>query len=345
MQLEEAQPDDVPAFVALLEAAARWQVSRGVDQWLPGSFAAQRPLLRAAQNAGHLLVIRGRAGLRAGVVLGDRDHGGVWDSSALPMAYLSKLVVSDADRGRGLGRVMLAECERLAERRGAEYLRLDCVATNQRLIRYYQAAGYYPRGAVAAFGTTVLRHDRRLSSVANVPVGRLSDVDDRRWGEVQWATLLFVVRGDQVLLIHKKRGHGQGKINGPGGKVERGETPLACAVRETREEVGLSVADVRPVANLKFHDTDGSRMLGFVYTAALGDREPVETIEAKPFWCQIDALPFDDMWDDDRVWLPRALTGDCVSGEFLMHDDRLVNHCLHDVDVQALIKKGSEVKT
>ena len=46
---------------------------------------------------------------------------------------------------------------------------------------------------------------------------------------------------DDVLLIEKRRGLGEGWYNGPGGKCEAGETPRECAARETREEVGLEV--------------------------------------------------------------------------------------------------------
>ena len=44
------------------------------------------------------------------------------------------------------------------------------------------------------------------------------------WQPHERANLCFVVRGEEVLLIHKKRGLGAGKINGPGGRIEPGET-------------------------------------------------------------------------------------------------------------------------
>ena len=50
-------------------------------------------------------------------------------------------------------------------------------------------------------------------------------------------TLLFVIRAGQILLIHKKRGLGAGKINGPGGRLHLGESPLHGAVREVKEEL------------------------------------------------------------------------------------------------------------
>ena len=76
----------------------------------------------------------------------------------------------------------------------------------------------------------------------------LEDVDWERWEPRQRATLLFVVRRDEILLIHKKRGLGAGKINGPGGRLEPGETPLACAIREVEEELCVTPEGVWAVA-------------------------------------------------------------------------------------------------
>ena len=48
---------------------------------------------------------------------------------------------------------------------------------------------------------------------------------------------------ERVLLIHKNRPAWQrGKLNGVGGKLEAGETPVMCITREVREETGLVIA-------------------------------------------------------------------------------------------------------
>ena len=65
---------------------------------------------------------------------------------------------------------------------------------------------------------------------------RLSDIDWSAWRARDPATLVFVFRGDEVLLINKKRGLGKGKVNGPGGKVDPGETALQAAIRELEEK-------------------------------------------------------------------------------------------------------------
>src|SRR5262249_5311497 len=146
--------------------------------------------------------------------------------------YLGKLVVARDRAGTGLGERIVAECERIARERGVACLRLDCIASNESLGRYYQRLGYYPRGAVRSDDVDLLRHDKRLAPIENVVVGSLDAVDFVRWRPDSVATLLFVVRRGETLLIRKLRGHGAGKINAPGGMVERGETPRACALRE-----------------------------------------------------------------------------------------------------------------
>lgn len=51
-----------------------------------------------------------------------------------------------------------------------------------------------------------------------------------------------------VLLIQRKGAHGAGSWSTPGGHLEFGESPEQCAIRETQEEVGIEIGDVRFVA-------------------------------------------------------------------------------------------------
>lgn len=150
----------------------------------------------------------------------------------------------------------------------------------------------------------------------------------RGWSPDRVGTLLFLRRAGEVLLIRKHRGHGAGKINGPGGKPEGGETPLQCAVRETREEVGVEVLDPVPAARFRFLDTGADDWLGYVFTATRHRGEPRPSAEASPFWVPVDNLPFQEMWDDDRHWLPRVLAGQRLEGDFLFANGRLLAHRL-----------------
>ena len=73
---------------------------------------------------------------------------------------------------------------------------------------------------------------------------QLSDIDWSGWQAKDPATLVFVFRDDEILLINKKTGLGKGKVNGPGGKVEPGETPEAAAIRECHEELDIRVSNL-----------------------------------------------------------------------------------------------------
>ena len=332
--LSAARPEDVEPFVELLERAAEWLHGRGIHQWEPGSMRAQTARFRRAQKRNELLVVRDGGRLVAGVCL-TREPDPIWHDLPRDGArYLSRLVVERERAGHALGAMILAEAEQRARESAGEWLRLDCVAGNVSLERYYQSAGYAPCGVALAHGAALTRHEKRLVALSGpgVKVASLAAVDFERWRPDARATLLFLRRGGEVLLIHKKRGHGAGKVNGPGGKLHGAESPLEGAVRETLEEVGVQAEDAVAAAELRFQDTNGETLCGYVYVADRFRGDPVETAEARPFWCAVGALPFDEMWDDDRLWLPRVLEGDRVVGEFLMHDERLAEHRLRQIE-------------
>jgi len=324
MQLRLAAVDEVDAFVDLLEDAARWMHDRGIDQWRPGAMRAQRSAFDAAQARGEIVVAE-QSGRMAGGAILRKEPDPIWADMPVEGAlYLSKLVVARDAVGGQLGARMLADVEKIARERGAMWVRLDCVASNEPLARYYQTLGYYPRGVVLG----LLRHDKQIARESGVAVGSLDEVDFAHWQPDRVATLLFVVRRGQVLLIHKRRGHGAGKVNGPGGMVEPGETPLQCALREIEEEVRVRASHVKPRIELRFQDTDGSSMLGYAFKALDCVGVPRGTAEAIPFWCPIERIPYDRMWQDDLVWLRYVFDDAPMQGEFLMHGDRLVAHRL-----------------
>jgi 8-oxo-dGTP diphosphatase len=153
---------------------------------------------------------------------------------------------------------------------------------------------------------------------------RIEEIDWKAWVPQQRATLLFVIRGGQILLIRKKRGLGAGKINGPGGRIDPGETPLEAAIREVEEELCVTPTGVRGCGELRFQFLDGLSLHGYVFTATDCDGEPRETEEATPLWTQIDSIPYDEMWADDRLWFPLMLAGTRFDGRFLFDGDRML---------------------
>ncbi len=118
-------------------------------------------------------------------------------------------------------------------------------------------------------------------------------------------------------MIPTKRGLGAGKINGPGGRIEPGETPLECAIRETREELAVTPTGVELSGELRFQFSDGYALHGIVFRASGCVGEAVESDEATPHWTPVDQVPFDQMWADDRLWFPHLFAGRHFEGRFL----------------------------
>lgn len=154
------------------------------------------------------------------------------------------------------------------------------------------------------------------------------NIDWDTWVPVDVATLCFIRKGGKILLIRKKRGLGMGKINAPGGRQEKGETLEQTAVRETEEEVGLTPLNLAWAGRLDFAFTDGYSIQAHVFTATDATGELMETDEAAPFWCDENAIPYDRMWSDDRLWLPLLLEGTTFEAQFIFEKDLMLWHLL-----------------
>lgn len=147
------------------------------------------------------------------------------------------------------------------------------------------------------------------------------------------ATLVLPVRDGKILLGMKKRGFGQGKINGFGGKIEEGETIAEAAVRELSEEVGLetTIKKLSKVGELNFffpHSNEGWDKIVHVFLIDSWKGEPTESEEMGFEWHDIEKIPFERMWDDDKHWIPKVLNGKTIKGKFSFGEDNstIANH-------------------
>jgi len=147
-------------------------------------------------------------------------------------------------------------------------------------------------------------------------------------------TLVLITEDNRILLGMKKRGFGVGKWNGFGGKVEHNECIEAAAHRELMEECSLACDQLRKVGVLLFQlNTNTELMEVHVFRADEYQGVPTESDEMRPRWFDIDNLPLDKMWDDDRIWLPLFLDNKSFSGHFLLNDGGFVlKHQVNIID-------------
>lgn len=118
---------------------------------------------------------------------------------------------------------------------------------------------------------------------------------------------------------------GEGYFNAPGGHIEEAETSAEAAIRETKEETGLDIHDPEFRGTLYFQFRGGIREIGYVFFSYGAEGELRESDETRPFWIDKDKIPYENMWEDDRLWLPGALEGRRFNGYFIFDDRGMVD--------------------
>ncbi|MBM3223356.1 MAG: NUDIX domain-containing protein [Candidatus Tectomicrobia bacterium] len=141
-------------------------------------------------------------------------------------------------------------------------------------------------------------------------------------------TLCFVTNGHDVLLM-KRAPHRRvfpNRYNGVGGHIERDEDPLHGAIREMREETGLTVHDVRLRAVYNIDANEATGIVLFVFTAVSTHRDiTVHSEEGTLHWIPCDKVLTLDLVEDLPEILPRVLA-------MQSHDAPLFVHVSYDAN-------------
>jgi 8-oxo-dGTP pyrophosphatase MutT (NUDIX family) len=154
----------------------------------------------------------------------------------------------------------------------------------------------------------------------------------------QQLTLALVHTDTHILLGLKKRGLGEGRWNGFGGKVRTGEAIEDAARRELREECGIEATELEPRGTLVMEYASRADILEIhLFRVGSFTGSPTETEEMRPHWFRLVDIPFDRMWPDDRHWLPLFLAGKKFEGTFyFLDDDTLLNVSLYEEAMQTV---------
>lgn len=154
----------------------------------------------------------------------------------------------------------------------------------------------------------------------------LREVRERyRNDPLRQATLVFLLRGDEILLAMKKKGFAAGRWNGSGGKPKDGDKSIeATAKREMLEETTVTPKKLKRVAVLNFYfeeKTDWNQQV-HIFLTSEWNGTPTETDEMAPKWFPKSEIPYEQMWEDDPLWLPKVLSGKIVEGNFLFDENQ-----------------------
>ena len=150
--LVQAQPSELDTVVDILEEAASWLTSRGIDQWRQGSFLGPRYDSIADQvNRGevYLAILDGKP---VGTLTLQWQDKNFWGDVPDDAAYVHRIAIRRAYAGKDLGRQLLQWAESAAAAAGKNFLRLDCMAENSALCEYYERANFESRGEIQGEG-------------------------------------------------------------------------------------------------------------------------------------------------------------------------------------------------
>jgi 8-oxo-dGTP diphosphatase len=144
------------------------------------------------------------------------------------------------------------------------------------------------------------------------------------------ATLCYVRSNGRTLMMHRNKKEGdvhRGKWNGLGGKLDAGESPEECVIREIREESGLAILEPRLRGVLTFPAfKPGEDWLVFLYTATKFQGEVGVCAEGDLEWVADGRLAELPLWEGDRIFLPWLDQDRFFSGKFTYLDGRLARH-------------------
>ena len=117
-----------------------------------------------------------------------------------------------------------------------------------------------------------------------------------------------------------------GKWNGLGGKLEPGESPEQCVIREVREEAGLEIIHPRYHGLLIFADFAGDDWFVWVFTANEFSGDLIESNEGHLKWIPDEEVTSLNLWPSDKIFLPWLEADKIFSARFQYHGDEMFSH-------------------
>lgn len=148
---------------------------------------------------------------------------------------------------------------------------------------------------------------------------------------MKMSTLGYLISEDQILLLHrnkKKDDMHAGKWVGLGGKMEPGETPEECMLREFKEESGLVLEQVKWRGLITFPAfANEEDWYVYVFTASEYSGSLIQCEEGTLAWLPLDALDGLPTWEGDKIFLKWLLEDKrFFSGKIVYDQHGAVSH-------------------
>lgn len=119
-------------------------------------------------------------------------------------------------------------------------------------------------------------------------------------------TLCYIQKDNKYLMLHRVKKDGdinKDKWIGIGGKIEEGETPEQCLLREAKEETGLELTEYCYRGIVRFRSDEYEEEDMHLYTADAFEGEIMECDEGILEWIDKDEIYNLPMWEGDKLFL------------------------------------------
>ncbi len=149
------------------------------------------------------------------------------------------------------------------------------------------------------------------------------------------ATLCYVIdrKKKQTLMLHrvkKENDMHEGKWNGLGGKLENGETPEECVIREVKEESGLTIKNPRMHGFITFPLFDGTNdWYVFLFTAENYSGKLIDSREGNLEWIPNKKVSSLNLWEGDKIFLDWLYQEKFFSAKFVYKKGKLISHSVN----------------
>ncbi len=149
------------------------------------------------------------------------------------------------------------------------------------------------------------------------------------------ATLCYIMdkKTNSTLMLHrikKENDYHQGKWNGLGGKLNQGESPEECAIREIKEESGLIVKNPLLKGFITFPNFDGvDDWYVFVFTIDEFEGRLIDSPEGKLEWIPSEKLTSLNLWEGDKIFLDWIFKEKIFSAKFNYENGNFIDYSVN----------------
>lgn len=145
-KIEVAKEEDLEEFHNIIVSRCKWLEEKGVNQWRPTSYPVRYNVDYFREHINNLYIIKDDKEVLGGFLLKDADERYWSDSNDVSAYYIHHLATKVGVKG--LGRLLILFAIDKAKEDNKDYLRLDCVAHNEKLNEHYERLGFKYSGVI-----------------------------------------------------------------------------------------------------------------------------------------------------------------------------------------------------